>query len=105
MRWKLEHFDFDPAFFEQSEVRDDSGRYVCTISACPSPATIQSFDDSGTPPEEYERVLYARNLINARLIASAPDLLAALQRLVHPAADDTDLENARDVIARAIGAA
>lgn len=41
----------------------------------------------------------------ARVIAAAPDLLAALQRLVHPMADDTDLENARDVIARATGAA
>ena len=42
---------------------------------------------------------------NAYLIAAAPDLLAALQRLVHPMADDTDVENARDVIARATGAA
>jgi hypothetical protein len=40
----------------------------------------------------------------AYLIAAAPDLLAALQRLVHPMADETDLENARDVIARATGA-
>ena len=43
--------------------------------------------------------------VEARIAASAPDLLAALQRLVHPAADDTDLENALDVIARATGAA
>lgn len=42
---------------------------------------------------------------NAYLIAAAPDLLAALQRLVHPMADETDVENARDVIARATGAA
>ena len=42
---------------------------------------------------------------NCNLIAAAPDLLAALRRLVHPAADDTDLENALDVIARATGAA
>ena len=42
---------------------------------------------------------------NCNLIANAPDLLAALQRLTHPAADDTDLENALDVIARATGAA
>jgi hypothetical protein len=40
----------------------------------------------------------------AYLIAAAPALLAALQRLVHPMADETDLENARDVIARATGA-
>lgn len=105
MRWKLEHFDFDPVFSEQSEIRDDSGHYVCTISACPSPATIQANTDCGMPPDDYERELYARNLVNARLIAAAPDLLAALRRLVHPMADDTDLENALDVIARATGAA
>jgi hypothetical protein len=40
----------------------------------------------------------------AYLIAAAPMMLDALRRLVHPAADDTDLENARDVIARATGA-
>ena len=42
---------------------------------------------------------------NCNLIAAAPDLLAALRRLVHPMADDTDLENALDVITRATGAA
>ena len=41
----------------------------------------------------------------AYLIAAAPAMLAALQRLTHPAADDTDLAHALDVIARATGAA
>jgi hypothetical protein len=40
----------------------------------------------------------------ACLIAAAPCLLAALQRLVHPMADDDDLETALDAIARATGA-
>ena len=40
---------------------------------------------------------------NARLIASAPDLLAALERLAHPMADDDDLDYARQVIAKAKG--
>jgi hypothetical protein len=41
----------------------------------------------------------------ANLIAAAPALLAALQRLVHPMADDDDLKTALDAIARATGAA
>ena len=40
---------------------------------------------------------------DAHLIASAPDLLAALERLTHPMADDDDLDYARDVIAKAKG--
>jgi len=40
---------------------------------------------------------------NADLIASAPDLLSALERLVHPMADDDDLNFAREVIAKAKG--
>ena len=40
---------------------------------------------------------------NARLIASAPDLLSALERLVHPMADDEDLDYAREVIRKARG--
>ena len=40
---------------------------------------------------------------SARLIASAPDLLLALERLAHPMADDEDLDYAREVIAKAKG--
>lgn len=40
---------------------------------------------------------------NARLIAAAPDLLLALERLVHPMADDEDVSFARDCIANARG--
>ena len=40
---------------------------------------------------------------DARLIASAPDLLAALERLAHPMADDEDLDYARAIIAKAKG--
>jgi len=42
-------------------------------------------------------------LANARLIASAPDLLSALERLAHPMADDDDLDYAREIIAKAKG--
>jgi hypothetical protein len=42
-------------------------------------------------------------LANARLIASAPDLLSALERLAHPMADDDDLDYARKIIAKAKG--
>ena len=40
---------------------------------------------------------------DTRLIASAPDLLAALERLAHPMADDEDLDYARAIIAKAKG--
>ena len=40
---------------------------------------------------------------DAHLIAAAPDLLAALERLAHPMADDEDLDYAREVIAKAKG--
>jgi hypothetical protein len=40
---------------------------------------------------------------NGRLIASAPDLLSALERLAHPMADDDDLDYAREIIAKAKG--
>ena len=41
---------------------------------------------------------------NALLIAAAPQMLRALQRLTHPAADDDDLAYALDVIRAATGA-
>ena len=45
----------------------------------------------------------AQGVANARLIAAAPAMLRALQRLTHPMADDEDLAHALDVIARATG--
>jgi hypothetical protein len=42
-------------------------------------------------------------LANALLISLAPDLLSALERLIHPMADDDDVEHARELIARAKG--
>jgi hypothetical protein len=40
---------------------------------------------------------------DAHLIASAPDLLSALERLAHPMADDDDLDFARAIIRKAKG--
>lgn len=40
---------------------------------------------------------------NARLIASAPELLEALRNLTHPMASDEDLQHALSVIAKAEG--
>jgi hypothetical protein len=45
----------------------------------------------------------AERLANARLIAAAPEMLAALQSLTHPMASDEDLQNALAVIAKAEG--
>jgi len=40
---------------------------------------------------------------NARLIAAAPEMLEALQRLTHPMASDEDLQNALAIIAKVKG--
>jgi hypothetical protein len=40
---------------------------------------------------------------DARLIASAPEMLEALRNLTHPMASDEDLQNALAVIAKAEG--
>jgi hypothetical protein len=45
----------------------------------------------------------AERLANARLIASAPEMLEALQSLTHPMASDDDLQNALAVIAKVKG--
>lgn len=42
---------------------------------------------------------------NARLIEAAPLMLAALQRITHPAADDSDHAHALEIIAQATGKA
>jgi len=51
-------------------------------------------------PDFWENVLKQREE-ERRLIEAAPLMLKALQRLTHPAADDTDLENALQVIKQA----
>lgn len=48
-------------------------------------------------------VIHRKNGDNGNLIASAPELLRALERLAHPMADDEDLDYARAVIAKAKG--
>ena len=53
------------------------------------------WEDDLTPESERQA--------NAHLIASAPDLLSALERLAHPMADDDDLDHARAIIAKAKG--
>jgi hypothetical protein len=45
----------------------------------------------------------AEDEANARLIAAAPEMLAALQSLTHPMASDQDLQNALAVISKVKG--
>ena len=53
-------------------------------------------DSKGKLSPEYE---YA----NAQLIASAPEMLDALQRITHPMASDDDLDYAIEIIRKARG--
>lgn len=55
--------------------------------------------DSGWPHVHDVDEMWA----NARLIATAPELLDALRRLTHPMANDEDLTHALAVIAKAEG--
>lgn len=45
-----------------------------------------------------ESIATSHRAANARLVAAAPILLQALQRLTHPNADDTDLAYALEAI-------
>lgn len=61
--------------------------------------------DVVTTSGEWNPAFVAGDILSedARLISSAPDLLAALERLAHPMADDEDLDYARAIIAKAKG--
>ena len=48
-------------------------------------------------------VIHRKNGDNGNLIASAPELLRALERLAHPMADDEDVSFARAIISKAKG--
>jgi len=50
-----------------------------------------------------EITMHVHSIDQDRLIASAPIMLKALQRITHPAADDVDVEFALDVIASITG--
>jgi hypothetical protein len=54
--------------------------------------------------EYVTQLAFARaTLARARMVEHAPEMLKALQRLTHPAADDEDLAYALEVIAKATG--
>ncbi len=80
----------------------------------PGPWTAMVTDTMGDTPALWDIVqrssggtvaeIQSHNCDDARLIAAAPQMLRALQRLTHPAADDDDLAYALDVIRVATGA-
>lgn len=113
--WKLSHFEYDPVFQAQTEVRDNAGCFVCRIENCPSPTVAADWQACGLFDSD-DPELWERNLANARLIAAAPDLLAALEALINHcqsprlasegisrAPRQRDLDAARAAIARTVG--
>ena len=68
--------------YPSGAIYDEKGGEICGFSNLLHPAEIAA---------------------NARLIAAAPDLLSALRALVHPMANDDDVNHARAVIAKAEG--
>ena len=95
-----------------------------THTHTPAPWQIQFWNDSARPSRRDTPVITtgkdaigelfnlwdedgedreAERLANARLIAAAPEMLAALQSLTHPMASDEDLQNALAVISKAKG--
>jgi hypothetical protein len=77
--------------------------------AIPTTAISRNTDslrmDIVTTTGEWNPAFIAGDILpeDARLIASAPDLLSALERLAHPMADDDDLDFARAIIRKAKG--
>ena len=65
-----------------------------------SPAIVRVFPCGDSEPIA---VPINSGFAELQLMSSAPDLLAALERLAHPMADDDDLDYAREVIAKAKG--
>jgi hypothetical protein len=65
-----------------------------------SPAIVRVFPCGDSEPIA---VPINSGFAHLQLMSSAPDLLAALERLAHPMADDDDLDYARAIIAKAKG--
>ena len=76
--------------WDGAHVTDKHGRIVADCQGCDIPGAC---GEVGTDEAK----------ANARLIAAAPEMLAALQRLTHPMASDEDLQNALAVIAKVKG--
>jgi hypothetical protein len=76
---------------------------IPTTAISRNPETLRM--DIVTTSGEWNPAFVAGDILpeDATLIASAPDLLSALERLAHPMADDDDLNYARAIIAKAKG--
>jgi hypothetical protein len=76
--------------WDGAHVTDKHGRIVADCQGCDIPGAC---GEVGTDEAK----------ANARLIAAAPEMLAALQSLTHPMASDEDLQNALAIIAKVKG--
>jgi hypothetical protein len=94
----LVDFNLDEFDSKQSEIRIIDGSDA-SMTHPQGPLTIANLNVCAFAPHMDEPIA------NARLIAAAPELLSALERLAHPMADDEDLDYARAIIAKAKGKA
>ena len=85
-----------------------SGETIVAVAYCEGNRSLHNLHEKETPPNsdgEKHGKGWEEAWANARLAASAPEMLEALRNLTHPMASDEDLQHALAVIAKAEGRA
>ena len=83
-----------------------SGETILAVAYCEGNRSLHNLHEKEMPPGsdgEGHGKGWEEAWANARLIAAAPEMIAALQSLTHPMASDEDLQNALAVIDKVKG--